>query len=167
MLICQSTRPNEGQPPAGSTSEAGATTSSARRQPPVPRYQPTESTSSGTVTECSSGQSGRPQMGQGDSNTTSTGSSESGSRPALRRNTSGSKGRPPVVASGARGRAKPTLIRRKSSQSKPQQPTAARPPQPTLRSPVAGRGIEEAAGGAAPLNNVPGMLNIPTECNKC
>ena len=60
------------------------------------------------------------QAGRGGSSSASTASTESSSRPDLRRNTSGSKSRPPVVATTSRGRAKPALIRRKSSQNKGQ-----------------------------------------------
>lgn len=117
-------------------SEAPSTTDGTQQPSPALKYPPTASASSGTATDVSSAQSERTETGRGDSNTTSTGSSASSSRPALRRNTSESKGRLAVVAASTRGRAKPALVRRKSSQSKTQQVVPARPPQPVLRSPT-------------------------------
>ena len=117
-------------------SEAPSTTCDTQQASPGLKYPPTGSASSGTATNMSLAQSERTETGRGDSNTTSTESSATSSRPALRRNTSGSKGRVPVVAGGSRGRAKPALVRRKSSQSKTQQIVPTRPPQPALRSPT-------------------------------
>ena len=135
MLIYQSSRQDNRRPSPGSMIEAPSTPGGIKQPSPGLKSPPTGSASSGTATDVSSAQSERTETGRGDSNTTSTESSASSSRPALRRNASGSKGRPPVVAGGSRGRAKPALVRRKSSQSKTHQVVPARPPQPALRLP--------------------------------
>jgi hypothetical protein len=110
---------------------------------------------------------GQPtQPGRDSSSTTSTGSTESSSRPGVRRSTSGNKTRPTVVASGSRGKTKPTLIRRKSSQSKSQQGNAPRLSQPALRSPTASTGSQEdKSGGARSSNNLREFCRIWYECH--
>ena len=117
--------------------EAPSTTDGTQQPSLTLKYPPTGWACSGTATtDVSSARSERTETGRGESNTTSTGSSASSSRPTLRRNASGSKGRVPVVAASSRGRAKPALVRRKSSQGQTAQIVPARQPQPVLRSPT-------------------------------
>jgi hypothetical protein len=100
-------------------------------------------------------------IGRGESVTNSTGSTESSSRPELRRNVSGSKNRASVVPNTGRGRLRPTPLRRKSSQGKSQQQgNQTRRSQISLRSPTDQSASKDGRDGVGQPTDIPGKHGI-------
>ncbi len=96
-------------------------------------------------------------IGRRESVTNSTGSTESSSRPELRRNTSGSKNKASVVPNTGRGRLRPAPLRRKSSQGKSQQQgNQIKKSQISLRSPTDQSASKDDRGGLGQSIDIPG-----------